>query len=66
MASRIEAHGQRLRVEVVDPVTISEQAAERAFRRAILKSIAVSVVVMIAFWTLLVAVILEHAGGFLR
>jgi hypothetical protein len=66
MASRSEARGQLPRVEVVDPVTISEQAAERALRRAILKSIAVSVVVMVAFWVLLVAVVLESARGSLR
>jgi hypothetical protein len=66
MASSIEARGHRPRVEVVDPVTISEEAAERALRRAILKSIAASVVVMVAFWVLLVVVVLEHARGFLR
>jgi hypothetical protein len=66
MAIRIGVRGQRPRVETVDPVTISAEAAERALRRAILKSIAASVVVMVAFWVLLVVVVLEHARGFLR
>jgi hypothetical protein len=63
MAS-IEAGGSR--IEVVDPVAISEAAAERALCRAMLRSIAVSVVVMIAFWALLVTVVLEYADGSLR
>lgn len=66
MASRVEARGRQSSVAVVDPVTISEEAAERSLRRAILKSMAVSIAVMIAFWALLVAVLLEHAAGYFR
>jgi len=43
-----------------------EQSAERALRSKLLESIAVSVIVMIVSWLLLVAVILEHGRGSLR
>jgi hypothetical protein len=66
MARRVEAGGRRPRVEVVDPVSISAEPAERALRRAILTNIAVSVVVMVTFWVLLVAVVLDIADGSLR
>jgi hypothetical protein len=66
MASRIGAQRESPRVVVVDRITISEQAAERVLKFAMLKSIALSVVVMVAFWTLLIAVTLDHAGDFFR
>lgn len=66
MASRIGAQRKRSGLVVADRITISEQAAERALQLAMLKSIAMSVVVMVAFWTLLIAATLEQAGGLFR
>jgi hypothetical protein len=54
------------REEAVDPVGISASAVERALARRLLRSIAVAVVVMMAFWTLLVVVALELAARSLR
>jgi hypothetical protein len=56
MAGHIETSGQRSSLETNEPIAIVEEAAERALARSIVKSMLISVPLMIAFWVLLVAV----------
>jgi hypothetical protein len=65
MTRRVEARRQPPTV-VVDPLDLSVAAVERALARRLLRSIAAAVVVMIAFWSLLVCVALELAARSLR
>ena len=56
MADHIATSGQRSGLETNEPIAIAEVAAERALARAIVKSMLISVPLMIAFEVLLVAV----------
>ena len=56
MADHIATSGQRSALETKKPIAITEEAAERALARAIVKGMLISVPVMIAFEVLLVAV----------
>ena len=56
MADHIATSGQRSGLETNEPIAITEVAAERALAGAIVKSMLISVPLMIAFEVLLVAV----------
>jgi hypothetical protein len=56
MAGQIEPSEERSSLETNEPIAIAEEAAERALARSIVKSMLISVPLMIAFWVLLVAV----------
>ena len=60
MADHIETSGQHSSLETNESIAIAEEAAERALARAIVKSMLISVPLMIAFWVLLIAVAVSY------
>ena len=60
MAGHIETSGERSSLETNESLAIDEEATERALARAIVKSMLISVPLMIAFWVPLIAVAVSY------
>jgi hypothetical protein len=66
MATRIDESERQPNPAGTDRLTVAEVATERALVRAIVKSLLVSIPLMIAFWVLLVAVAVHGRDGAMR